>query len=118
MEYVLIFIFEILGISLNVMQNVIKIGDNHPTMNKKDIFAEIWNQDWDTLIVSLIIIVINLFVHYVLYYIDAPVIKIEYYFLYSVVIALLVGYSGQRLAYKLLGSAEKAIDKKVLDKLN
>lgn len=111
MEYLLIFILQLLGIGFHVMQKVIKIGDTHRELSRKQVFNAFFDEDWDTLIVSGLVLIVNLVAHYI---IDAytPEFRasVNYYALYAFAIAFILGYSGQRLAYKWLGSAEKKLE--------
>jgi hypothetical protein len=117
MEYLLIFILQILGIGFHVMQKIISIGDKHPEKNRSQIFSAFLYEDWDTLAVSLLVIATHLIAHYIVAnYTDLSMTS-DKYILWSFSLALLLGYAGQRLAYKFLGSAEEFLNKKVSDKL-
>jgi hypothetical protein len=113
MEYLLIFVLQLLGIGFHVMQKIIKLGDTHPQMKRREIINVFLDEDWDTLIVSALVLCVNLITHYIIdKYTPQLRESLNYYVLYAFAIALVLGYSGQRLAYKWLGSAEKVLDKK------
>jgi hypothetical protein len=118
MEYFLIFVLQMLGIAFHVMQKIIKLGDQYPTLGRKEIFNIFLQEDWDTLCVSGLIIVADELAHYIIdEYTPDFRSGINYYILYAFGIAFMLGYLGQRFVYKWLGSAEKFIDKKVEGKL-
>jgi hypothetical protein len=116
MEYTLILILQFLGIGFHVMQKISILGDKFPEKTIGDIQAIFWKQDYDTLIVSALVLLLNLVAHYIVgEYTDIP--SIKYYHLYSFGIALVLGYAGQRIIYKYLGTAEKFLDRKIETKL-
>lgn len=117
MEYLLIFILQIIGIGFHVMQKIISLGDMHPDKNRSQIFSAFLYEDWDTLAVSCLVIATHLIAHYIVEnYTDLSMTS-EKYILYSFGLALILGYAGQRLAYKFLGSAEEFLNKRANDKL-
>jgi len=113
MEYVLVFALEIIGISLHVMQKVAAFDKAFPEKTVNQIFKTFWQEDWNTVIISIIILCLNLIVHFVINEYAPALTLIPYYLLYAFGGALLLGYAGQRLVYKYLGTAEKFLDKKV-----
>lgn len=117
MEYALIFILQAIGISLSVTQKVTLLDKQFPDFNKKQIFAVFLDEDWTTLLGSAIVLILNIVTHYIVDNYTTYHDTFENYDLYSFAIALILGYAGQRLIYKWLGSAEKALDKKVSDKI-
>lgn len=118
MEYALIFALQIIGIGLNVMQNLMLLGTKFPDEEPLMIIHIFWKQDWDSLGVSAFVLMLDLTVHFAFSYFKAPFITGEYYIFISLGIALVLGYAGQRMVYKYLGSAEKFLDKKVGDQLD
>lgn len=116
MEYTLIFILQILGIGFHVMQKIISLGDEHKDKNRSQIFSAFLYEDWDTLSVSALIIALHLVSHYIVEN-YTTIRQIDNYHLYSFGLALVLGYAGQRIIYKYLGSAEEFLNKKVNDKL-
>ena len=116
MEYLLIFTLQLLGIGFHVMQKIISLGDKHVEKNRSQIFSAFLYEDWDTLVVSTLIIILHLVSHYIVEN-YTKIDEINNYHLYSFGLALLLGYAGQRIIYKYLGSAEEFLNKKVSDKL-
>lgn len=112
MEYALIVLLQLIGIGLHVMQKVIALGDQNKSMERKEIFATFWHEDWDTLFVSGLVLVLNLAAHYIIEAYTILPKEIGNYPLYAFGIALVLGYAGQRLIYKYLGTAEAALAKK------
>jgi len=118
MEYLLIINLQLLGVCFHVMQKVIKLGNDFPLKTWKEIFKAFFSEDWDTLIVSFLVLWLNIVAHFI---IDeyAPEFRasINYYILWAYGISCVLGYGGQRIVYKYLGSAEKLLDRQS-DKLN
>ncbi len=118
MEYILIFILQAIGIALSVTQKVTVLDKKYPDLSKKQIFSVFLDEDWTTLLGSSIVLALNLVAHYIVENYTDFIENIDHYDLYSFGIALILGYAGQRLIYKWLGSAEQALDKKVSEKIN
>jgi hypothetical protein len=116
MEYLLLIAFQLIGIGFHVMQKIIKLDDDHVGINRKQVFKIFFDEDWDTLVVSALILLSHLLVHYVIDTYTPDFRAVNYYILYSFGAALMLGYLGQRWVYKVLGSAEKKIDILVGDK--
>ena len=113
MEYLLILILQLLGISFHVMQKVISIGDKYPKETPRTIFKYFWLEDWDTLAVSGLFLILNIIGHYIVFVRLEMVLHSEWYWQVSPYFFSLVGgYAGQRLIYKFFGSAEKFLEKK------
>jgi hypothetical protein len=113
MDYLLIFVLQLLGIGFHVMQKIMKIGDSFPEKTRKEIFDTFFKEDWDTLCVSALVLVLDELTYFIIdRYTPDFRSSINYYVLYAFGLAFVLGYSGQRLAYKWLGSAEKVLDSK------
>lgn len=111
MEYLLIILLQLIGIGFHVMQKVISIGDNHPEKTRRQIFDVFFKEDWDTLFVSALVLITHLVAHYIIdTYTPDFRNSVNYYVLYAFGSALVLGYAGQRLIYKWLGSAEKKLE--------
>jgi hypothetical protein len=117
MEYLLIISLQLSGIGLHVMQKIIGIGNLHPDKPASETFKIFMREDWDTLCVSAIVLFLNIIVHYIVGEYAQSISAMEYYTLTSFAIALVLGYAGQRMIYKYLGSAEKFLDKQVENRL-
>lgn len=116
MEYLLIFILQLLGIGFHVMQKIISIGSEFPEKSRSQVFSAFLYEDWDTLLVSWLVLITHLVAHYVVLNYTALSTSLEQYSFWSFGLALLLGYAGQRLIYKYLGSAEDFLNKKINDK--
>src|SRR5687768_10624743 len=92
MEYLLILILQLLGIGFHVMQKIVSLGDKFPTENRTGIFGIFMKEDWDTLVVSGLVLCLNLVVHFILSEYKPPFTQWEYYILSSFAAALLFGY--------------------------
>lgn len=116
-ECIFISLLQFVGIGLNVMKNIIGLGDTFPSKTKKEILVEFWNRDWDTLIVSILIWFAHIVIHVIMAYYDFAflITSYEYYLAVSYSLALVVGFGGQALAYKWLGKATQYFDNKVND---
>lgn len=117
MEYALVFLFQFLGIGFNVMQKIVALGDTYPQLSMREAIVAFFKKDWDTLAISSLVLAFNLAVHFVANYYKAPFTAWVYYPFVSFGIALVLGYGGQRMIYKYLGTAESYLDKKVTDNL-
>lgn len=113
MEYALIFILQLLGIGLSILQKITGLGDKFPNFDRKQIISTFFNEDWDTLIGSALVLILDLTVHFICNYYQAPFTSHPYYIFISFGLALLLGYAGQRIIYRVLGTSEKALNKKI-----
>lgn len=112
MEYILIILFQLLGIGFHVAQKLIQLDNLSPDDSFGAVMKLFWNEDRVTIFISSLILVLNVAAHFVIEsYAPELRAKIEYYALYSFAIALVLGYGGQRLVYKYLGKAEALLDK-------
>jgi hypothetical protein len=117
----LIVILQGIGIGLHVMEKIVKLGDAHPDKTRQEIQAIFFKEDWDTLRISFLIVILDLVVHIIIL-VYAPAIAADKYLnvpfeLWSFLVALVLGYAGQRLIYRFLGTAETFLNKKVDDHL-
>lgn len=121
MEYILIIVLQLLGIGFHVMQKVIEIGNHNPLKTSNEIFKIFFAEDWDTLIVSALVLMVDVVFHFANDYYGFINTSFAFpslggltisYLAISFVLAFILGYAGQRIAYKFLGTAEKFINKK------
>lgn len=125
MEYFLALILQILGVSFHVMQKIISLGDSHKDKTRAEIFSIFLSEDWDTLGVSALVLITTLVFHFSANYyftesmnkiVKVPLTSLEVPIVILILIAsFVIGYAGQRLVYKWLGSAEKYLNDKVKD---
>ena len=122
MEYIIITIMQICGISLSVIFKIKGLDTKYPDFSKKQIFAMFWEEDWTTLLGSVIVLALNLVVHFIMAQYTPHIFDLVWltvpYMVWSFFIALVLGWGGQRLIYSWLGSAERALDRKVSEKLS
>lgn len=129
MDYVLIIIFQALGVFFKAGQQIAILKNKYPGLTGKQTVDTYWKEDWNTLIMSGGVLGFNLAVHYVVAMLDIDWSqKFELfgisttwssiYLLFSVGIAITLGYKGQDLIYKWLGTAAEKLDKEVSSKLN
>lgn len=118
MEYLLIIVLQLLGIGFHVMQKIVSLGDTCKECTRKDVISAFFKEDWDTLVVSILVLVSNLVIHYIVdTYAHSLRDSTQYYILYAFGLAFVLGYAGQRLVYKWLGSAEKRLTNEIDNKL-
>lgn len=123
MEYALIIILQFLGIGFSVMQKVSALSDKYPNETRKGIIDMFFKEDWDTLFCSALVLIGNLTCHFIidLYFpsvrdsgVSIPGTSIVIPYLgASFLAAFGFGYFGQRIIYKVLGTAEKKISEKI-----
>jgi hypothetical protein len=118
MVYLLILILQTIGVGFHVMQKVISIGTSNPEKHKNEILGIFFQEDWDTLLVSLLILALDEVAHYVITHYAVSLSAYQYFDLISMGVALILGYAGQNLIYKWLGTAESFLDKKVTGKMS
>jgi len=115
MEYLIVLILELIGISLHVMEKISVFDKQYPERSINQICKVFWRHDWNTVIISAIVLLLNLMIHLIINWYAPELTTIKYYLLYAFGGALLLGFAGQGLIYKYLGTAEKFLDKKVND---
>lgn len=112
MIYILTTLLFVLGVGYHVMQIVMKLRKQYPAFGFKEIFNTFFNQEWDSLIRSFLVLStyeLGLFI------IDMtgarmPLWWEKYLVVYT--LAIVLGYAGQRIAYKYLGTAADVLEKK------
>lgn len=127
MEYLIICAFQFLGVGFHAGQKIAALDKQFPTIKNWDIVKTFVDQDWNTLLISVLVLALNLLVHFCLQHYAADVFKIQFSFtvfnvlitlpiiLFWYVISFGAGYMGQRIIYKGLGTTEKFLGDK-LDK--
>jgi len=112
MEYALIILLQAIGICLHVGPKIKELDKKFPDDTLGEVITEFWKADKITIFLSIVIIVLNLTVHFIIdEYTTLPE-DVKYYPLWAFAIAILLGYAGQRLVYTYLGKAEQALIKK------
>lgn len=113
MDYLLIIILQLLGIGFHVMQKVRELDKLDPHDSLGHVFSLFWNEDKATLIISGLILVTHVVIHFILDYYNSGITKIDNYHNYTFATAIILGYAGQRLIYKAFGKAEAIINSKI-----
>ena len=94
------------------MQKIAALKNKFKELGFKTIWNTFFKEEWDSLIISFLVLGVSLIS---LYIIDLNNIVLPHWTdmwgIYA--IFLVLGYSGQRLAYKYLTTAEKALDRKI-----
>jgi len=122
LEYFFILFAQVLGVSFHVGQKIISLDSQYPEKSKNEIIKLFFENEWASLGVSVLIIMGHLFLHGVIaFYMpgaEENIIEIPFtnivipWGLAGVLIAIIFGYGGQRLAYKYLGKYEQYLSDK------
>lgn len=115
--YFLIFILQLIGISLHVLQKVLALDKLAPDDSLGEVFSLFWKSDRITVFISCAMLALNLVGHYIIEdygqgliaYINSY--KYLSYDLLAFALAFVLGYLGQRKIYQWLGKAEGILDK-------
>lgn len=111
MDYILTSILMLVGILFHVMQKVRQLKIQFPELAPHRVWKTFFGEEWDSLIVSFLVwLVYELWLY----------ISIKngfrlpnWYDMYGMYgLALVLGYCGQRVAYRYLGTAEKVLQKR------
>lgn len=128
MDYVLIIIFQVLGFGFKCGQQITLLRKKYPQKSPKEVNNAFWFEDWNTFIMSGVVLGTDLATHYVIsklgidwsqtFTLLGVLLTWEaVYLVFSVGIAIVLGYKGQDLIYKWLGSAADRLDKEVSSKI-
>lgn len=122
MDYVFIFLLQFIGCALHVIPKVKAIDARCNNDSPSEVWRIFFNEDWITLFGSLVILLLDIVLHAAVDVYDLPIGKMTWtipgteivvtYIGASLLMALFLGYAGQRVIYSILGKAEaKAIEK-------
>ena len=112
MDYLLVLVISIIGVLYDVMGKIRGLRRKFPQFHKGEIVNTFFAEEWDSLIISGLVLATLEITLYIIRYNDVVLAEwVEQWGIY--VIAGVVSYSGQRLAYKVLGTAEKVLSDKV-----
>ena len=108
-----------IGILFHVMQKVRVLRLKFPQLAPIRIWKTFFGEEWDSLIVSFLVwLVYEIWIYLsIVNQFKLP----EMYKMYGIwLLALVLGYCGQRVAYRYLGTAEKVLQKRadVIDAKN
>lgn len=127
MEYIFILGCQIFGIAFHIGKKIYDLDKKYPEMTFKQIFLQFFEIEWSSLLISVIVLCADLFVHGIIDYYDMPIEKSSFvipvlnwnvsYIAANFILAGLLGFAGQSIAYKYLGKAEEYALSKA-DKIN
>lgn len=122
LEYLFILFAQVIGILFHIGQKIIALDKQYPEKSLLEIRKLFFDNEWASLFVSGVIILAHLFIHGVISFylpgaeenvIEIPLTNIVVpWGLAGVLLAIVFGYAGQRLAYKYLGKAEQYLTDK------
>lgn len=111
MDYILCLLAMGIGIFFHVMQKVMSLRIKFKELGFAMIWKTFFEQEWDSLLVSVAVVCT-----YMLFLFICNLNKVVFTPWFDAwgmyVIALVLGYAGQRLAYKYLKTAEDVLEKK------
>lgn len=112
MIYLLTIALFLLGVGYHVMQVVMKLRRQFPQFGFREIFGTFFKQEWDSLIRSFLVLSTYELGLFIIGMTGArmPMWWEKYLVVYA--LALVLGYAGQRIAYKYLGTAAGVLEKK------
>ena len=126
LEFFLIIVLQAIGVSFNIGKKVLELDKKCPDDSVGDVFRMFWKDDRFTVMLSGVIVLFDLVVHLIIA-VYAPSVRAAEvsipmsnvmsflpdlkvpYLIISFGIALLLGYGGQALMYKLFGKLEKKV---------
>lgn len=112
MIYILTVALFLLGVGYFVTKKIDELKVKYPTCDADDVLRTFLKEDWNTLIRSfLVLCTYEIFIF--ITQIKAVVMPVwweKYLVVYA--LSLVLGYAGQRLIYKYLGTAESELEKR------
>lgn len=117
MDFLLIAVLQLIGIALHGFQKLIELDAKSPDDSTMDVFKIMWRNDRFSFGVSFAVLALNEVTHFIIARYSTFAETMENYYLWSFLVAFVLGYAGQRVIYKYLGKAEEFITKKVENKL-
>jgi hypothetical protein len=111
MDYIFISLLMGLGVWFHIMQRVSSVRKRYAKLKFKDVWATFLDEEWDSLFVSALVCFSCVLALKIIRYNEVVMPDwFENWGMY--VLVLVLGYAGQRLAYKYLGTAEKVLAEK------
>ena len=110
MIYLLTTIVFVLGVMFHVMIKITGYKKTFPTLTIKTIWGVFFKEEWDSLCVSALVLFVTELAIYIINYVGVMIPDWLNWGIY--IIALVMGYQGQRLAYKFLNTATDILEKK------
>lgn len=113
MIYLLTSLLFYIGVGFHIMQKVSALKNKYENkVERSVIWATFFKEEWDSLIVSALVWMVLIVAIVVVQYNKLTLPDwLTNWGLYTS--SLILGYSGQRIAYKYLTTAEQALDKKI-----
>ena len=112
MDYLLTIVLFILGVCFHVMQKIMILKASFPQLKFRDIWNTFFKQEWDSLVVSGLVLCVAEIALFIAVNNKVTLPNwLDEWGMY--LIPLVLGYSGQRIAYKYLQTAEAVLEKKV-----
>lgn len=116
MDYFFTTSLNLIGIMYMVMLSIKKLRAKYPQLHPKTIFNTFFSEEWDSMITSLLGLVLFELVLFIIRHNEATL--PEYMEMWGIyVLAAVWGYASQRLAYSIFNTSEAVLQKKI-DKLN
>ncbi len=110
MIYFLTSVSLLFGVMFHVMVKVMGYKKQFPTLSFGNIWGTFFKEEWDSLMVSAIIYGVT---ELSIFIINYQQINIPEWLQWGIFpLSLLMGYQGQRIAYKFLNTASDALEKK------
>jgi hypothetical protein len=111
MEYILTTLLIFLGVAFNVMQKIKSLRKKFPAFGFRSIWGTFVTEEWDSIAISFVVWLCFELAIFSSHYYHLPLPKwMDNWGKFGV--PLLVGYVGQRIAYKLLGTSAAVLEKK------
>lgn len=110
MIYLLTTICLILGVLFHVMVKVTGYKKTFPELTIKTIWKVFFKEEWDSLIVSALVLFVVELTIFIINYVGVLIPDWLNWGIFP--IALVMGYQGQRIAYKFLNTATEVLEKR------
>ena len=111
MDYLFCFIIWFFGVAFHIMLKIQGLRAQFPNLAFKMIWTTFFNQEWDSLIVSGLIISVYELALFICSY--NGVVYPSWFDMWGMyVLAIVLGYGGQSIAYKYLNTAVDELEKR------
>lgn len=109
----IIIVFQAIGIAAGVLNEIRKIRKFAPKMTPTEVWATVKHEDWDTLLGSSIILVLDIAVHVVMFIKDVKPVGIMAKWWFDMAASLVLGWGGQDILFRFLGTAKQTVLEKI-----
>ena|SRR5688572_7021532 len=110
MIYILTITCLLLGVLFHVMVKVTGYKKTFPELTFRTIWKVFLKEEWDSLIVSALVLFVTELSIFIINYVGVVIPDWLNWGIYP--IALVMGYQGQRIAYKFLNTATEVLEKR------